>query len=575
MTAVEHERESGRETIQEGTLGRAGRTLRHGLTLANVDVTRVVRTSIDKRIQFGTFLLMAGGATLLLGYLSSLFADSGGIESLAQGTSLSPVAIGRSGVALLWLLATAMVVVRFVGVRGDLDNDVGILSRVPTREAVLGLVLSEVVLLLSWVTLPAVGIGVGYAVGGGTPVFVATLPLAMVLVAVGSVGLGVPVGLGVRHVATRIEFVVRYRSAIAVLGFVTYIALVATNTLGSVFATLFDPLSRVPIGWVADLSLAGTVPGTDPLRAAAVVPLVVAVATAGFVAATAVARRHWFADPVLTGETESTTERDTESGLFARAERALAGVVGQGTAAVAALAWRRAVRSPLKLLYVAYPLLGGIGFIGDIVRTGQVPAVAPPVALLFVTWAGAVVFTLNPLGDQGSALPATVLSRLGGRRFVLAHVLAGAVVAAPVGAVVVAGVGALSPLSTTVALGLAAVTPVAVLLAALFAVGVGTVFPRYDAVNITRSTEAVVPSLVAFAVFTAYLLGTATGATLSYEPALQAPVAGLLSFLLPFGLSVSAETIGLLAGGLVAVGVLAPLVSVRYAVRRFDRITVN
>jgi len=559
-----------------GSDGVGWRTLRHGRTVAVADVRRVVRKSADAKIQVLAYLLVlalfAGGG----GYAAYLFGDAGGF-ALDSPFPVSFLELGRGALALLWTSLAAIVVVRTVGARGTLENDVGVLSVVPTRDAALGRIAAEATLALAYVAPPLLAVAGGYAVGGGGPTLLATAPLVAVVGVVSAVAVAYPVGLAIRHGFTRIEFVARNKTALMVLAFVGYMALAVSNWLGRILLVAFGPLQRSPAGWLGDILLLG-VPAVEASALRAGVALAVAplVAAAGVAAATRVASIHWFADPVLAdGEEDPPDAARHEDGPFRRFEDRLGGAVGRPGAAVTVLAWKRAVRAPLKLLYAAYPLLFATGFVADVLRTGEVPAFAAPAGLVFVAWAGAAVFTLNPLGDQGSVLPATVLSTVGGRSFVGAHILAGLLVTVPVGTAVVAALAVLAPLSPDAVVAVVAGTPASVFVGSCVAVGVGMAFPRYEAVNVTRSTKAVVPSLLAFLVYSLYLLATVVAAGIVYEPAIASPLAGVVSFLLPFGLTVSPDAVGLVARGALVPLAVAPVVSLWYALRRFDRVTVD
>jgi len=566
-------------TTDASARGSGRHTLRHGLTIGRVDVRRVVRTSVDRTSQILAYLLVVltfgGGA----GYGAYLFAREVGVGA-SLPVDYAVLALARGGIALLWLLLTGIVTLRTVGTRGSLDNDVGLLSRVPTREVALGMLCSEFVLALAY-TLPLlVATAIGYSVGSGTVTFLATAPVVAVAATAAAVAVAYPLGLAVRHLVTRIEFVARHKGPLIVLAFLAYMALVVSDALGNVVVTIFEPMQASPAAWFADVLLLGTAADPGLVRAIAVLALVALLGVASVVATTRVANRHWFADPVLAGTEDEDAGVDPatdrhDDGLLLRAEDAIGGVVGRPTAAITTLAWKRAARAPLKLLYVAYPLPFVVGFLAEIVQTGEVPAVAPVAALAFVAWAGAVVFTLNPLGDQGSALPATVLSRVSGRQFVAAHVLAGVVVAVPLGSALVGALAVLSPLGADRAVAVVAGTPVAVLVGSLFAVGAGMAFPRYEAVNVTRSTKAVVPSLVGFLAYSLYLLFVVAAAAVVSEPAVEAFVAAVVSWLLPLGYDVSAATVGVLATGALPVLALAPFASAWYAIRRFDTVTVD
>ncbi len=555
------------------------RTLRHGLTLGRVDLRRVVRKSIDRTSQilaYAVLLVVFGGAG---GYGAYFFGREVGLGG-ALPFEYSMLEVGRGAFAIMWLFFAVIIVVRTVGTRGTLENDVGVLSVVPTREAVLGVLVSEFVLALAY-ALPLFSVlAVGYSVGAGTYTLLATAPLAAVAASATAVSFAYPLGLAIRHVVTRIPFVARHKGPLIVLVFVAYMALILSDVLGNVVVTIFEPMQQAPTAWFADLLLLGSPVAASPLRAALALALVPAFAAASVLVTTRVADRHWFADPVLAGTEDDDVDVDPntdrhDDGLLLRVEDALGGVVGRGTAAVTVLAWKRAARAPLKLLYVAYPLLFAIGFLADIVQTGEVPAFAPAGALLFVAWAGAVVFTLNPLGDQGSALPATVLSRVGGRQFIGAHVLAGAIVTIPVGTALVVALALAVPLEADVLAAVALGTPASVLVGSLFAVGIGMLFPRYEAVNITRSTKAVVPSLLAFLAYSLFLVLVVAAAGIVYEPAVEPFVAAIASWLLPFGWSVTADTVGLAARAALVPLAIAPFASAWYAIRRFDRVTLD
>jgi hypothetical protein len=554
--------------------------------LARVDVLRMVRKYTDtnqgvgKVISLVVFVLASALVGAGGGYLAYLAARSGVTGDVALGP-LSAMAALRGALAVFGLACAVVVVVRAVGQRGTLTNSEGVLTVVTTGQAFLGLLVAEFLYALLWLAAPAVGVGVGLAVGLGSPTPLVTVPLGAAALAATAVALGVPVGLGLRHVASRIAFVARNRALVAVAAFVVYLALVFSGSLNALVLALFEPMQSSPTGWVADLSLVGT-PLLEPTpgRAAGAVVVTAAVAVVGGAAGSRLAAAHWFSDPVLAGE-EADAARDEPTadgrvaGAVAGVERRLVSTVGAPTAALVTLAWRRALRAPLKLLYVLYPLLFAVGAIADIFQTGRIPAYLPYGTVLFVAWAAGVVFTLNPLGDQGAGLPVALLSRVDGRRFVRAHVLASLLVAVPLGTVLTALVAVASPLDAARTLGLAAAAPALIAAATVLSVGLGTAFPRFRAVNITRSMKTVVPSTFAFVLFTLYLVSTAAAALLLTDELARQVAATLLSVLLPFGLGVTPGTLAVVAGVGLAGLVLAVPLSYRHAVSRFDGYTLD
>ncbi|MHB9288489.1 hypothetical protein ACKVMT_15770 [Halobacteriales archaeon Cl-PHB] len=565
--------------------------LAHAIRLARIDVTRMVRKhtaserGVARLASLAVYVLLALGLTLGGGYLMFRFGD----DLVAGGVDMGPTAVlggARGLLGVFWVVGVVIFVVRAVGARGTLTNAEGVLTTVPERTALLGVLLAEYVYVLLWLLAPAAGVGVGLALGTGTVWPAAGVPLAIALLGVTVVAVGYPLGVGIRHVVTRFPWVARHKNLVVAVVFAGYFLLLLTGTLDRVMVALFDPMQASPVGWFADLALLGLGSlGADPLRAGGAVVLTAGLALAGTAAGTAVVRRHWFSDPALAGETddEPQTTRDapgddgTTPSHSTRDELAsrLAPLVGRSTAALVVLAWRRAARAPLKLLYAAYPLLLLAGMGAEVVQTGNVPTYLPVFILVFVAWAAGVVFTLNPLGDQGAVLPTTLLSHVTGREFVRAQILAALLVAVPLGVVVTATVAILSPLDPTTVVVLVAATPVVMAVVAGLSVGIGMAFPRFEEAKVTKSMKTVIPSRLGFVLLTLHLFLTTTAAVVVYEPVAREVGAALLSFLLPFGLTVSADRLFTASAVALVPLVLAPFASYRYAVRSYDGYTLD
>jgi hypothetical protein len=551
-------------------------SLAHVRRLAAIDATRMIRKHTDRSstgtlVSTAVFVLIFAVATLGGGYGAYLLGQrlvAGELGDLAANGIVG----ARGLMAVLGVILTVVVGVRAVGQRGTLTNPEGILTTVPTREALLGVLLAESLYVLLWLGGPALGIGVGLAAGTGTVWPALTVPLGIAAVGVTGVAVGYPLGLGVRHFVTRFAFVARNKGALIVLVFVLYFAFVVTGSLNATVVALFEPLQVSPTGWFADLLLLGTpVVGATLSRAVGAVGVLAVLCLLGAVLGTRFAEAHWFSDPALAGEPEPETPTEAaEPGI----ERRLAPYVGTPTAALVVLAWRRAARAPIKLLYAAYPLFFAVGGIADIIQTGEIPPYLPLFTLVFVTWAAGVIFTLNPLGDQGAGLPTALLSRVDGTQFVRAHLLASLLIAVPVGVALTAAAALVSPVDATTTIAVVAAAPVLMVVASALSVGIGIAFPRFDAVSISRSIKTVIPSLLAFVLFTLHLVGTTISAVVVYDEGIRAVTAALLTWLLPFGLGIDAETLYLVAGVLLVGLALAPVASYRYAVRRFDTYTL-
>jgi hypothetical protein len=286
------------------------------------------------------------------------------------------------------------------------------------------------------------------------------------------------------------------------------------------------------------------------------------------VAGIRVANVHWFADPAQTEESE-TTETPSESRFGVAVFGGIRGPVQ--TVTVATL--RRAKRSPIRLLYVAYPILMAFLFVEELLQTGTLPVYGAVALSLYVAWGTGALFSLNLLGDRGPAMETELLSTVSGRQVVAGTTLAGLLVGVPLALVVPPAVGLASSLSLSRVAGLTAGTLVGAVVSPLLAAGVGTLFPRFGSVRVVNKREAVMPSKTAFILYTlAIALPVVAAATLWLEG--QGTVATLLSLLLSLvpviEVTISELAVTVVAWVLVVAGVLAPGLSALYATRTFD-----
>ncbi|MFB6129936.1 MAG: hypothetical protein ABEJ28_03835 [Salinigranum sp.] len=183
---------------------------------------------------------------------------------------------------------------------------------------------------------------------------------------------------------------------------------------------------------------------------------------------------------------------------------------------------------------------------------------------LYVAWSSGAAFTLNPLGDEGAALPTTRTAPVSGREFVVGYCLSGAVVGVPVAAavtVVAGAVGGTDPVAV------AAVAVLGAVLAACstgIAAGAGTAFPKFEESRITRSRSAVVPSLLAFGGYSIGLFLAGAPGSLAQVGPVRGAAAGWLSV---GGSTVLVAGLALTA----ALSVLGALAGAAYASRGFER----
>ncbi|WP_121822923.1 hypothetical protein [Halostella salina] len=546
---------------------------RRSALVARVEVRRALRSFVGNRTRLALTALSGVFVALFVAVATYGVYLAG--ESLRTGGALAGFDVGptvRGVVGLAGVGLAALVAARAVAKRGEVPEADGLLTTVPTADAVGGMVLSELAFVLIW-TLPPLGLLAGsFAYGAGTPTpLLAVVPVVAVLGAL-AVTTGYAAGLVVRQVVTRHEVLARHRQILFGLAFLGYFALVFSGGINRLGALLLDPLARTPVGWLGDLLLLGT-PGIDvsPLRAA-LGPVLVLVASVPVLAGTVrIAARHWFSDPVSAATEDDDADANGGVGRFlpAVALPLPSSRLSRPTRAVAGTVFRRSVRAPIKLAYVAYPLFGAIPLVQTAIEQGQVPASFPYFVAVYGAWAAGVPVTLNLFGDQGPVLPGTLTTPVSGRQFVAGHVVVGVVAVAPLVTVLTAVAGVASPMPLARVAAVTAGAAVLSTLTPLLATGVGTLFPRYGSVTVVGSREAVMPSKRAFLTYSATLLAAAVAAGVVFVDGVSDLLAAGLSFLIP-RLTVSPGTLELAAAVALVALAVAPFAAVVYAVRRFE-----
>ncbi len=137
----------------------------------------------------------------------------------------------------------------------------------------------------------------------------------------------------------------------------------------------------------------------------------------------------------------------------------------------------------------------------------------------------------------------------------------------------------MSPLESARWLSLTALSVLLGLAGAVVAIGIGTTFPRFGEVNVTKSRTAVVPSKTAFATYSLAVLLGYGGAVTAITPGTAASVSGMFEFVtgvLGYAIIISPPTVKLIGGAIaVLLGVVAPPLAYLYSVRRFESYTLG
>ena len=401
------------------------------------------------------------------------------------------------------------------------DNVDGLLTTVSHREVLGGLLLAELLLWGVPTVLFGAAASLAFALGLGAPLATPFILLTICVVLITALVTGFMLALVVRNSGVRSKFLTRIRTVLLAGAAIAYLWLIVTQNFASVFDPIYRVLSPTPIGWYGDLATIGTGIGGSMLRAGGSLVVSSVLLVVAIPALYRLAEWLWYADGVSI-EHERPVDR-TES----RGSR-LVGLVSGPILGVILADWKRARRAPITLSFTLYPLIILIGPITMTVQTGAVGSSLPLWVLLSGAWITGSLFSLNVLGTEGAALPVTLLGASPGAALVKGHAVAGALLGVPVtvGAVLVLGV--VSPHESTALITLTLSALILTAGAGVIASGIGTAFPRFEAVSVSRSTKAVVPSMIAFAVYSAAIALVALPAILGHSRFVSRGLASVL-----------------------------------------------
>lgn len=448
-----------------------------------------------------------------------------------------------------------------------------LLTGAPTRAVVLGKLLY---LFATWVLPLGLGLVVtlAYSVGAGTPLFVLAVLVAGLPVLVLALLLGLSLAyllwlgvelLGLPEWARRIV-----TASISLVAFLAAFGVGILSGQTTAVGTLptGDPVT--PLGWYADLLFVGS-PMAEPIRVRSVVAGIVVAGAIPLVFGGLVrlAPKYWYATP------ERAETADTSDGVpvFERTPSETIGRISatDGGSVGSLLAHSRAFRATLghvrngsrrpdQYVYLFYYLFPVVAVVlpQAVESPGDLPIALGAATILLGVWFAGGVFCLNPLGVEGAMLSQLVLAAVPAKTFVHGRLLAGLVVGIPFALVGVLLLGAFLPVVTP---GVAVVGTVlalgVVVTSAAFALGIGSVLPKFETTEVFDSVETLAPSIIA-----AIIHGAIT---------LALTIAGLgvtVLIALPESTLAASERL-VLGGGFIMTVVTLADGSRRYAIARF------
>lgn len=462
----------------------------HATAVARIELRRRVRQTRDniwQLVAIGIFGLFA--IPFLLAAVFGLFTFGAAISG---GSVETPLAYARLGLVYGWIGVALFGGYRAYAMALEPDRLAGMLTTISHRDLVAGQFLAELFLwggILSIFLIPST---IAFAVGAISPLAIPLLLLVGVLVLTTALLSGFLIALVIRNMGARSLLLTRIRTILfAVLGIV-YVGVFFTQAFTTVLDPIYAVVAPTPVGWIADLALLGTVGDVSTWRAVGGLAGSVAFIVLAGITMTRLAGALWYADGVHVSHSH-----DATSARFERLETILPrDVVGVLTADLI-----RARRAPITLSFVLYPLFFLIWPLMTAIETREIGSGFPLWVLLCGAWITGALFTLNVLGHEGAVLPVTLLGDRPERAIVGGHLLASWSIGVPFTVIGTTVFGIAAGYSSSSMFTLSASALVLSIAAGLLAIGIGAVLPRYDEVTVTRSTTAVIPSMLAFGIY--------------------------------------------------------------------------
>lgn len=356
-----------------------------------------------------------------------------------------------------------------------------LLTTVPTRTAVLGLLGFVAARLTITLAIPTLGVAVGTAIGLRSPTVALTILVATGAMAVLAVALGTTVRLAGRFVALRLVRVSFYRDLFIVFGWIPLmIGYWILQELSVSLAPVFAVVGALPLAWFVDLAFVGGLDFTfgsvgHALGALGLLVPTVPLLVAG---ATVFARRVWESEPV---SSDSSARRSGSHSLIETGvvERFVGDRIPRAMYTVARERWLKERRVPQGLLSTGYVLL-----LAALVGLPIVGLFGGPTSLLLLVsvslgLAVGIAFGSDPIGTEYRTLP-MLFTTVTGRQYVAGLLLAVLVIGVPVVALLVLPLGVSGVVGTGQTILIALIGMVLCACTAAVALAVGLGVERYE-----------------------------------------------------------------------------------------------
>lgn len=474
----------------------------HAIQIGKFEFRRSVYAIRQDRARFALMILGVALPTIIFGGVGFLLVSF--IDDIAG--SVIPDQL-RGMVALFWLFGVFLVTQRVASAKPRIESDHLMLTTVSVRTVVGGLLIAEFLRMISYLTFPVLVVSSLLAYALTAPLFLITIPVAMILFAATVSAAGSAIGYGIALLIASSPFIARHKTALSIplvlLGTLSYVGFQYSGITG----ISQSALAWFPAAWYADIAvLGGPIQGSLVRVVGLLIGSGIFIIGVGWVAELET-KSYWFSDgPILIdttpdNQTPATDSRSEEAKSYLATTVApfRADFLPLPTRRVAQMVVLRAWRDPQRLMFILIPVITFTGPFISSTENMNIFAVLPVVSAVLIPWMAGALFPLNPLGDEGSVLPVT-LTAATGTNYVRGLLAPSLILGLPTAIVLTSVIGFFSPYMIPARFGLVVFAVYLTVVSAALGSGIGMLFPRFKSISIGRAEEVVPPRITAVAV---------------------------------------------------------------------------
>lgn len=470
--------------------------LRYGRRIARVEVRRSIRWYFRQpRAKISLALLVLFfGSMLLFGVVPAAYAVGTTVRVEHRFPLLTAF---RQQMTVLLGGLIVLFAFRTVERLGHIDAEPFVLTTTTPRAVVFGLVTAETIRLLIWFGFPTLLVLAAFAIGAQTPAVIITFVIGFAPMVAFAAVAGYALGIGLLYVGRYVPLPSSVKTVLYPLAFVVTIVgsqvvprLALEGGLPFSLAPIERALLRSPLAAYADVFLLGT-PVARPLSLVTLVVLgaFLAGVPLGSTAAGRLATRFWTTEPSNRIDSSAASAATTPTEVPRPFARWKSGRI----------AWhylRSGLRSPRQFVHLVFLLFAFAPIITSVVESRDVAYIfGLGGSVIFGALLAGSAFGLNPFGDEQRVLPLLLLTATPPKRFVRGRLVAGFAMCLPFVVGVPFGIAVIGPQSIADTAVFVFVGLVVAFVSAMWAVGLGTMFPKYESRKM-YGVESVVPSFL-------------------------------------------------------------------------------